>query len=419
MGPRAGERGFTLIEVVIAVALWIVLGGALLYLTQGLLAQTQTLAAQRSAYEQLTRLVDTFDAEATSSLAIFIPPADVLGNDNSDGHELDFYSRDAQRLGHFWAYRWDQPTSTLQRYTYAQPGAEASAGDPPLHGITAFQATRLPASTISRPFLAGYAARDVVVNFGYPGVDGGNAITAVSFSNARNRFSVELLPGTMASGFQVVVATFVPSPAPTAGSPTSTPAATASPTSVASSSAPTSAPTSTPLSGPTATPTPRATSTPARTPTPQPTATPCYGEFSITLTFFGVTWWEGQQSGSPCGGAISSVAYVFPGFSAVDMEPLNSAFTAIPHPGLAVGYFVELQDMNELSAIVLPGSFINDGDTLAASAALPCKFIMYSNPAIVQVLVGFGGYPISTNDSVIPAIIANLQSAIPGCVPVE
>ena len=410
MGPRPGERGFTLVEVVIAAALWIVLGGALLYMTTGLFEQTRALTAQRAAYEQLTRLVDSLDAEATSSLAIFTPQADVLGADNSDGHELDFYSRDAQRMGHFWAYRWDATTATLQRYTYAHPGGEATASDPPLQGITAFHASRLPAGAISQPFLGGYVARDVVVNFGYPGVDGGNAVTTVSFANARNQFVLELLPGTLASGFAVVVATFVPSATPTPALPSSTP--------TPSSSAASATPSSTPASS-TATPAPSPTPTPVRTPTPRPTATPCYGELSITLTFFGLTWWEGQQSGSPCGGTISSIAYVFPNFPAVDMVALDSAFTAIPHPGLAVGYFVELQDTNELSAIVSPGSFINDGDTLAASAALPCKVIFYSNPAVIQVLVGFGGYPIATNDSAVSSIVTNLQSAIPGCVPVE
>ncbi|MGH7662436.1 MAG: type II secretion system protein, partial [Vulcanimicrobiaceae bacterium] len=101
MAPRPGEQGFTLVEMLVATGVWIVLGGTLLYVTQGLLGDAKLVASQQSSYMQLTRLIETWEAEATSSLAIFVPSTDVLGTDNSDGHELDFYSRDAARAGHF------------------------------------------------------------------------------------------------------------------------------------------------------------------------------------------------------------------------------------------------------------------------------------------------------------------------------
>jgi len=220
MRPHPGERGFTLIEVVIAAGVAVALGAALLYLTRVMLWGSKVMAAQQAAYIQLTHLLETWDAESTSSLAIFVPVSDVLGGSNADGHELDFYSRDASRLGHFWAYRWDPSSSTLQRYTYATPGSVPTATDPPLSGILAFQAVRKPASNLAPAFLAGYVAHDVVVNFGYPGVDGGNAIVDVTVADSRDRFELELLPGTMTSGFEVVVATFDPSASP---SPTATP----------------------------------------------------------------------------------------------------------------------------------------------------------------------------------------------------
>ncbi|MGH7661621.1 MAG: hypothetical protein ACRENA_11995, partial [Vulcanimicrobiaceae bacterium] len=306
--------------------------------------------------------------------------------------------------GHFWAYRWDSQAHTLQRYTYSVPGTSAAPSDPPLTGITAFAAVRKLASTIAQPFLAGYVARDVAVNLGYPEVIGGNAIADVTVAGARNRFEIELLPGTMISGFQVVVGTFQPTATP----PSPTPPVTTRPS-----------PTATPTAAPTATPTARPTATPTARPTPTPSATPCYALFPMTLTFFGVTWWEGQQSGNPCSGTITSVAFVFANFPAVDMVPLDAAFMAIPHPGLSVGYYVELQDLTALSAQVVPGSHVSAGDTLAGAAALPCKFIFFSNPATIQVLVGYGGYPIPTQDSAIGSIVTNLQEAIPGCVPVE
>ncbi len=220
--PRSSERGFTLIEVLVAAGLWIVLGGTLLFVMQGLLGAARTAFAQQHAYVALTQLIETLDAESSSALAIFVPPSDVLGANNGDGHELDFYSRDALRYGHFWAYRWDHTTGTLQRYTYSTPGSPATPSDPPLGGVTGFTATRKLASSLGSAFAHGYVTRDVAVSFNYPNVSGGNAIVAVTFADRRDSFSVELLPGTMTSGFAVVVATFTPTPAPV---PTAAPSA--------------------------------------------------------------------------------------------------------------------------------------------------------------------------------------------------
>jgi len=221
--PRLSERGFTLIEVLVAAGLWVVLGGTLLVLLQGLLGAARTTAAQQRAYGTLTQLIDTLDAESSSALAIFVPPGDVVGTNNEDGHEIDFYSRDALRNGRFWAYRWDRTTSNLQRYTYSAPGTTASADGPPIAGITSFTATRKLASSLGAAFANGYVTRDVAVNFNYPNVSGGNAVVAVTFADRRDSFTLELLPGTMTSGFAVVVATFTPTPAPSATPTPATP----------------------------------------------------------------------------------------------------------------------------------------------------------------------------------------------------
>ncbi|HEY1727521.1 MAG TPA: prepilin-type N-terminal cleavage/methylation domain-containing protein [Candidatus Baltobacteraceae bacterium] len=228
--PRSSERGFTLVEVLVATGLWIVLGGTLLFVTQGLLGAARAGAAQQRAYVALTQLIETLDAESSSALAIFVPPRDVLGTNNADGHELDFYSRDALRNGRFWAYRFDRQASTLQRYTYSAPGSVATPSDPPLRGIASFATTRKSASSLSSPFANGYVTRDVAVNFNYPSVNGGNAIVAVNFGDHRDTFTLELLPGTMTSGFAVIVSTFTPTPAPTATSAPSAPAPAPSPT---------------------------------------------------------------------------------------------------------------------------------------------------------------------------------------------
>ena len=261
-GLRSTEQGFTLVEVLFATGVWAVLTGAFLYVTQGLFAGAREVADQRRQYVALAHLTETWDAESSSALAIFVPPRDVLGADNGDGHELDFYGRDAAHNGHFWAYRWDRTAQALQRYTYPSPATAAVATDPPIPDVALLRAVRKPASAIAQPFLAGYVPKDVVVNFGYPGVDGGNALVDVTVANAHHRFEIELLPGTMASGFAVVVATFTPTPLATA--PPLAPSSTAAPP-----------PADTPPASSTAPPSAHQTDSPLQLSTPSPpTSTP-------------------------------------------------------------------------------------------------------------------------------------------------
>ena len=212
-GPRSGERGFTLVELLIATGIWVVLAGMLLFVTQGLFASARVMIEQRREYSQLSQLVETWEAESSSALAIFVPARDLLGNSNADGHEFDFYSRDAAHAGRFWAYRWDAATQTIQRYSYPSAGAPATPSGAPLERVQSLRALRKAASTLRAPFLNGYVPKDVAVNFGYPGVDGGNAIVDVVVANARGSREIELLPGTMPSGFAVVVSSFTPKPA--------------------------------------------------------------------------------------------------------------------------------------------------------------------------------------------------------------
>lgn len=209
---RSGERGFTLVELLIATGIWAVLCGVLLFVTQGLFANAGVMAEQRREYTQLSQLIETWDAESSSALAIFVPARDVLGNANGDGHEFDFYSRDVAHAGHFWAYRWEAATQRLQRYSYTAVGSPATPSGAPLEHVQSLRATRKPASTLQGPFLNGYVPKDVAVNFGYPGVDGGNAITDVVVANLRGSREIELLPGTMPSGFAIVVSSFTPKP---------------------------------------------------------------------------------------------------------------------------------------------------------------------------------------------------------------
>jgi type II secretory pathway pseudopilin PulG len=282
--PRSGELGFTLVEVLVAAGIFVAIAGALLAVMQTLFAGAHHVRNTRDSYVALARLLETWDAEAATALAIFVPPRDVLGGDNADGHEVDFYSRDAHHYGRFWAYRWDRATQTLWRYTYPSPGVAAVASDPPLEGIAAFRATQRPASALVPPFLGGYVAKDVVVNFGYPGVNGGNAVTTLTVANARNGLSIELLPGTLASGFSVVVGTFTAAPVPTPSGAPAGPLATDTP--VAATDSPAPVPTDVAVATPTAAPAATAPSTTSSTATPQPTDSPSAAPARTLVGYF-------------------------------------------------------------------------------------------------------------------------------------
>jgi hypothetical protein len=182
------------------------------------------VASQRHA---LASLVERFDAEAHGAAAIFTPATDVLGqpacNANGICSELDFFTRNAQGVARFWAYRYDPSSLSLTRYAYD----DLNAGSPvnlrssgvSVSNVTSFGAQRLPISQVSIPALGAYPAQDVVVPLGYPGVAGGNALVAVDVANAALHLRHELAPRLTATGFSVVVGTYAPAaatPAPTA-----------------------------------------------------------------------------------------------------------------------------------------------------------------------------------------------------------
>jgi hypothetical protein len=215
-----GERGTTWLEILIALS--IVLPLALLLTSvfrsgAALVSGNANFGANRGA---LAELAERWQNEAASAWAIFTPPNDVLGAPNCSGgqcHEVDFFARDATGVAHFWAWRYDATTQTLQRYTYSDataPGATLGASGPPQSGITVFEAHRLAASALTSPALHGYAPKDVAFNFGFPSVDGGNALTVIEVANASAHVVREFLPGTTPSGFDIVVGTFTPPPIP-------------------------------------------------------------------------------------------------------------------------------------------------------------------------------------------------------------
>jgi type II secretory pathway pseudopilin PulG len=214
---RAFERGFTLIEVLFAAAGFVVLTVGLVMLFGGFVQGAAKQSAQQGASEAAFRVVANLERDAQTAIAIFIPANDVLGNANADGHEVDFYTKDATRTAFFAAYRFDAAALTITRYTYAQPGSPATAGGSPIPA-TSFSATRLLASALANdpavaPLLGGYTPQDISLQVGYTGVTAGNALVSVTVVTSAKNLTVRLLPGVLPAAF-TIVGTSTPTPAP-------------------------------------------------------------------------------------------------------------------------------------------------------------------------------------------------------------
>jgi len=214
---RARERGFSLIEVLITAAGFVVLTVGLVMLFGGFIAGAQKQASLHGAGDAAWRIVAQLERDAQTSIAIFIPSTDVLGAANADGHEVDFYTKDATNAPIFAAYRFDASALTITRYTYTQPGSAAAASGTPT-AATGLAAVTLLASGLASdptvsPLLAGYTPQDISLRAGYNGVNAGNALVAVTVATSAKNLTVRLLPGVLPSSF-TIQGTSTPTPNP-------------------------------------------------------------------------------------------------------------------------------------------------------------------------------------------------------------
>ena len=179
------ERGFSLLETLVAAAISVVLGYVLILAASSFLHWSAQQAKRDAEHAAIGELVDRWEAEEDSAWAIFTPPADVLGANNADGHEVDFFTRDGKNRAYFWAYDYDAQAQALVRYRYDAPGA-APVKDLTYAGITKFAAHTYPVTALQdantpvySPLYANAALRSGIVHFypTMPWIAGGNAIT--------------------------------------------------------------------------------------------------------------------------------------------------------------------------------------------------------------------------------------------------
>ncbi|HTJ25552.1 MAG TPA: prepilin-type N-terminal cleavage/methylation domain-containing protein [Candidatus Limnocylindria bacterium] len=228
---RDSERGFSLIEILLATALFVVVSfGALAALRQ-LSASEQHLAARHLAYESLERLTAQWRAEARSATAIWVSSPSA-GTARDGCVQVEFATADAGGP-HFWSYRSFPnhaagdaiPGDALERLTGSAPIAPCDAaqtGTVATDTVRTFAAVRVAAASLpahvdpvlgagnpDSPF-AGSAVSDGAVGIGFTDangmqVSGGNAIVEVTIANDDAARVVDLTPGVFPTGYTLAL----------------------------------------------------------------------------------------------------------------------------------------------------------------------------------------------------------------------
>src|SRR5476649_180174 len=181
---RSGESGFTIIEIIVAAALFALVSIALFEVVRQTQNVTRHLASRHTNYLEIRRFADQLRSEALSAQAI----------SKSNGcSEIQFFMRDAGGP-HYWGYRLN--ANEVDRYAAAGPlpTCTTDANDSPVvHNVASFQATDSSiaqlASRIDSPFInlieATTAQLDARINLHYTDaagspIFGGNHVVEVT-----------------------------------------------------------------------------------------------------------------------------------------------------------------------------------------------------------------------------------------------
>ena len=230
-GVRTSERGFTLIEVLLAAALFGALAFGAFELVRQLGANAKRLAERHAAYGALERLGAQLRAEARTATAIW-SSSPSAGAAPDGCVQVDFFTADANGPV-FWSYRSFPnhgasdaiPGTVLQRLAARGPIAPC---DSSLSGTNALGDLRAPFAVSAIPAGELRAHHDAYldvddsafVGAGVPAtqpvslgvrdasgapVQGGNTVTEVRLETAEGARVLDLVPGVFPSGFTEVL----------------------------------------------------------------------------------------------------------------------------------------------------------------------------------------------------------------------
>lgn len=213
---RTHQRGFTLIEVLIAGALFLIVSFAFFEIVCHFAHSTARIAQQEHNRATLSQLIDKLESDQTSAESVFIPATDVFGKSNANAHEVDFYAKDGSNRPAYWAYYYDANAQTIRRYDYASPGVTPVPAGDTITVVSAFSASEhaisemnAAGSPIYAPLLARVADYDVPLR---PGITGGTRVVHIDLSTAGERVPIDLSAAAAPSGFTVVL-NYTPKPA--------------------------------------------------------------------------------------------------------------------------------------------------------------------------------------------------------------
>ena len=204
------QRGAALLDLVVGAAAALVVFSLLVAVLHALVVTAASRHAVMLARTQSDQLLERMRSEAASAWSIAVPAADITGESNADGHEVDFVSEDATRRIFHWVYRFDAAAQTVTRYVVAAgsspaPGSSAS-------GITGFTARLFPASALTDPaspiydpLFAGASVVPVEYAFGGGGAVGGNALVQITIRAAQTSRTELFSTGVAPTQFTVVV----------------------------------------------------------------------------------------------------------------------------------------------------------------------------------------------------------------------
>jgi len=205
------QRGFTLVETLVAAFVAVVLGWTLLWIAHASVFAAVHLDGRLNAAASVDRLTERLSSDAASAWSVFVPSDDVSGESNADGHELDFAAEDAAHQSHWWAYSFDAATASVTIYAYAA-GTPPVAGDR-FDGISGFAAETHeigdvadPASDVYDPLFAGEIITPVDFPFPWNAqAVGGNHLVRVQAAGSGVARTLLLSSATAPSHFTLVV----------------------------------------------------------------------------------------------------------------------------------------------------------------------------------------------------------------------
>ena len=228
---RGSQAGFSLIEILIAAALFAVVAFGAFEVVRQLVAGTRQLTARHLAYASLERLTAQLRAEARSATAIW-SSAPSAGANHDDCVQLDFFTADAAGPK-FWSYR-NFPhhtsadavagdalvrlagTAPIAPCDPAQSGSVVLAHVQPPFAVTTVAANQLSAhrdpylQQNDSPFVAASVPATAPVALGVQdalgnAVAGGNTIVELRLDTGDGSRVVDLLPGVFPNGFTEVL----------------------------------------------------------------------------------------------------------------------------------------------------------------------------------------------------------------------